>query len=365
MNEMFWAALALISYTYFGYLLWLKLLSKLRPQPIRHDRTTPSVSVVIAAHNEERNLPAKLSDLRSIRYPAPLQIVVVSDGSTDGTNSLVQGAAATVTAVILPKARGKAFALNAGVQAATGEILVFFDARQVVEANALLHLTSYFADEDVGAVSGELELESYAGNPQAGLYWKIEKTVRRLESASGSVVGVTGAIFAMRRSLYVPLPLGTILDDVLTPMQVVRAGKRVVFCSAAKAHDRVFAERGKEFSRKVRTLTGNFQLLQLAPWLLSFSNPILFRFVSHKLLRLLVPWLLAVLLISAGCATGAVYKAALIAQLLFYGLALAGRLAPSTRRFRLVSTAETFTMLNLAAAIAFYNFATRRKDVWV
>jgi hypothetical protein len=178
-------------------------------------------------------------------------------------------------------------------------------------------------------------------------------------------VGVTGAIYAMRRELFVELPEGTILDDVLIPMNVARLGKRVIFQPAALARDRIFNEPGKEFARKVRTLTGNYQLLQLAPWLLTPSNPLFFRFVTHKLMRLALPLFLGMLIVSAACAHGEFYKVALAAQLLFYGLAALGWLSPPARKLRLVAIAETFTMLNVAALFALYNFATGRRKVWI
>lgn len=364
-KELFWIALALTAYTYVGYPFWLKVLAVVRPRPVRCAPIAPTVSIVIAVHNEEGRLPAKLANLERLTYPSPFQVVLISDGSTDQTNAILSSAPDFVHPILLPEAHGKAMALNAGVRAATGEILVFFDARQAVAEDALLELVSYFADDSVGAVSGELHLEDATGAPKVGIYWRIEKLIRRLESDSGSVAGVTGAIFAMRRNLFVELPEGTILDDLFTPMNIVRAGKRVVFCSTAIARDRIFPEPGKEFKRRVRTLTGNYQLFKIAPWLLTPSNPIFFRFVSHKVLRLVVPLLLVLLLISSACAHGAFYKAAFAAQLLFYGLAALGWLSPPTRRFRLVATAETFTMLNIAAVFAFYNFATGRKRVWV
>lgn len=364
-KALFWIALALIAYTYVGYPLWLKLLAMARSRPVRRASVAPSVSIVIAAHNEASRLPAKLENLERLTYPSPFQVVLVSDGSTDETNNILSAAPGFVHPILLPEALGKAMALNAGVRAATGEILVFFDARQVVAEDVLTELVSYFADEKVGAVSGELHLEDATGAPKVGIYWRMEKLIRRLESDSGSVAGVTGAIFAMRRDLFVELPEGTILDDLLTPMNIVRAGKRVVFCSTAIARDRIFPEPGKEFKRRVRTLTGNYQLFKLAPWLLTPSNPIFFRFVSHKVLRLVVPFLLTLLLVSSACSRGAFYKWAFIAQLIFYALAMLGWLSPPMRRFRLVATAETFTMLNIAAVFAFYNFATGRKKVWV
>ena len=197
-----------------------------------------------------------------------------------------------------------------------------------------------------------------------GIYWKIEKIVRRLESNSGSVVGVTGAIYAIRRNLVPEIPQGTILDDVFVPMQVARAGKRVVFQPSAIAHDRLFHEKGKEFSRKVRTLTGNYQLLQLAPWLLTTENPLLFRFISHKLLRLVVPLLMVLMLVASALAGGLFYRTIFWLQIFFYLLAIMGLSSQSIRKLRLVGIASTFLMLNTAAAIAFYNFAIGRKSVW-
>jgi cellulose synthase/poly-beta-1,6-N-acetylglucosamine synthase-like glycosyltransferase len=258
--------------------------------------------------------------------------------------------------------------LNEAVKRATGDILIFQDARQYVELNAVSELVSCFADPAVGAVSGELLLERISGAASSdalGIYWKMEKAVRKLESASGSVVGVTGAIYAIRRELYTEIPAGTILDDVFVPMHVVRMGKRVIFQPSAIARDSLFSEKGKEFSRKVRTLTGNYQLLRLVPWLISPANPLLFRFVSHKLLRLLIPLLLILMLVASGISRGGFYRGIFCLQILFYTLALLGTLSPSTRRFKPVAIANTFVMLNAAAALGLYNFVAGRKRVWL
>ena len=360
MSVLFWLSLAAVIYAYAGYPALLAILARVRRRPLVLRPITPTVSIIIAAHNEAANLPAKLANLAALDYPADrLQIIVASDGSTDGTNALLQSSRTRLTPVLLPVAEGKANALNHAVRVATGEILVFFDVRQTIDPDALTELVSRFGDPAVGAVSGELHLETPEGLPSPdglGIYWKIEKMTRRLESETGSVVGATGAIYAMRRELYVPVPSGLLLDDVLIPMQVARAGRRVLFHPGAIARDRIFQETGKEFSRKVRTLTGNYQLLRLAPWLLSGANPLLFRLISHKLLRLAVPLLLVLLLFAAAAARGAFYKAAFLAQLVFYAIALLGYVAPAARRQRAVSVAYTFTMLNVAAAFAFYNF---------
>lgn len=371
MRLVFWVSLSLIVYAYFGYLLWLRVLLVLRPRKVRTAPFLPTVSIIMAAHNEEANLPAKLRQLGALDFPPErLEIVVASDGSTDRTREILleAAAAAAIRPVFLPNAKGKAAALNAAVRSASGEVLIFFDVRQAIQSDVVLQLCSFLSDPEIGAVSGELLLEDPEGRVAGdalGLYWRIEKAVRRLESQTGSVVGVTGAIYAMRRELFCDLPEGTILDDVLIPMNVARAGKRVVFNPSAIARDRIFSTPGKEFGRKVRTLTGNYQLLVLAPWLISLANPLLFRMISHKILRLAIPFLLLLLLGSSAIAHGTLYRAALIAQLVFYGLATLGWLRPAARRFRVVAVAETFTMLNLAAAMAFCNFVLGRENVWV
>jgi cellulose synthase/poly-beta-1,6-N-acetylglucosamine synthase-like glycosyltransferase len=364
MRLLFWICVAVVGYAYFGYAAWLWLYVRLRSRPILKRPIAPAVSIIIAVRNEEANLPAKLENLRCLDYPmGQLQIVIASDGSTDRTASILRERSVEISSVILDESRGKAVALNEAVRLATGEILVFLDARQAVDEDAISELVACFGDPEIGAVSGELLLEASSADG-LGIYWKIEKVVRKLESASGSVVGVTGAIYAIRRELYVEIPAGTILDDVFVPMNVARMRKRIVFQPSAIARDRLFSEKGKEFSRKVRTLTGNYQLLRLAPWLLSPSNPLLFRFVSHKLLRLLVPLLLLVMLVASAIAEGPFYRAIFWLQVLFYVSATFGMLSPATKKFKPVGIASTFVMLNAAAALAFYNFAAGRKKLW-
>ncbi len=369
MKLLFWLCFATAGYAYFGYAAWLWLVVRLRRRPVLKRPIAPSVSVIIAARNEEANLPAKLENLRGLDYPRDqLQIVIASDGSTDRTVSILREQSSEIVPVILDASNGKARALNEAVKFATGEILVLLDARQSVERNAVSELVSCFADPEVGAVSGELLLETASNIPSSdglGIYWKIEKVVRKLESASGSVVGVTGAIYAIRRELYTEIPAGTVLDDVFVPMNVARMGKRVVFQPSAIARDRLFSEKGKEFSRKVRTLTGNYQLLRLAPWLLSPSNPLLFRFISHKILRLLVPLLLLLMLMASALAGGSFFRAIFWLQVLFYVSAVFGTLIPSVKQFKPVGVASTFVMLNAAAALAFYNFVAGRKRIWL
>lgn len=371
MTLLFWLCLALIIYAYFGYalLLWVAGLVGARPVAVATVTMFPSVTVVIAAHNEEMNLPAKLQNLATLDYPRDrLNVVVASDGSTDRTVELLAPHFPFISTVVLHQSAGKAAALNQAVKNATGEILVFLDVRQRVENNAIAELVTCFADPEIGAVSGELLLSGPSeeeATDALGLYWRIEKFVRKMESLSGSTVGVTGAIYAIRRELYTDMPVGTILDDVFVPMSIVRQGRRVIFQPSAIAHDRLFSQKGKEFSRKVRTLTGNYQLIRLAPWLLTPSNPILFRFISHKLLRLGVPFFLVGLFLASASHGRPFYRIAALLQIVFYLLAIVGSISPSFKTFRPAAIANTFVMLNCAAAVALYNFIVKKEKVWI
>jgi cellulose synthase/poly-beta-1,6-N-acetylglucosamine synthase-like glycosyltransferase len=368
---MFWIAVAFIAYAYLGYPVWLWLRRWWSPRPVRRGKIEPFVSAVLIVKNEEDVIERKLRNLLALEYPAEkLEVVVVSDGSTDGTNRLLQdaGRGGHIQTVVKALSKGKAAGLNDAFKVASGEILLLTDARQEIESGALQRLIENFADPEVGCASGELML----GDPHSGevgkgmgLYWRIEKKIRELESASGSVAGATGAIYCARKALLDRLPEGTILDDVLLPMQVVRKGSRVVFDSEARAWDSPDLGQGREFSRKVRTLSGNYQLLQLAPWLLSSKNPIRFEFISHKLFRLAVPFALLALLVSSLFLTGAFYRVALAGQLAFYcmsGIAGFGLKIGPLSRF--ADAARTFVVLNSAAMVAFIGFVSGRKTAW-
>lgn len=372
MKWAFWMAAALIGYSYLGYPAWLWMRSRWAPRPVRRSHDEPAVSAVLVVRNEEAVVARKLENLLALDYPeAKLEVVAVSDGSDDRTAAILAEFAARgrVRMLIKPAAQGKAAGLNDAVGLANGELLLFTDARQQIEPQALRYLVENFADAEVGAASGELML----GDPGRGetgkgmgMYWRIEKKIRELESASGSVVGATGAIYCMRRSLFKPLPEGTILDDVLLPMQVTHQEGRVIFDSRARAWDSPDLGDGREFARKVRTLSGNYQLLQLAPWLLGPSNPIRFEFISHKLTRLVVPFALVVILIASIVLPQPAYRAALVAQLAFYALSLIAMAGMSIGPLaRIADPARTFVILNCAAAVAFINFVTGRKAAWV
>jgi cellulose synthase/poly-beta-1,6-N-acetylglucosamine synthase-like glycosyltransferase len=361
----------MIAYTYAGYPAWLWLRARWRARPVQKAAHTPYLSIVMVVRNEEAALPAKLHNLLALDYPADrFELVVVSDGSTDRTETLLREHAADprIKVVLNQLSRGKAAGLNDAMAVAGGEVVVFTDARQFIEPGAVRVLVESLADPEVGCVSGELMLGDPARGEAGrgmGLYWRIEKIVRELESQSGSVVGATGALYAVKREMLADVPPETILDDVYIPMQVARQGKRVVFEPGARAWDAADQGRGREFARKVRTLSGNYQLLQLAPWLLTSANPLRFEFVCHKLLRLVVPFALATLLAASIVLSQPVYRLALALQLCVYGLSILAAVHLGRGLLARASDAAfTFVVLNMAAVVAFANFVTGRKAAW-
>lgn len=371
LQALFWIAALVVGWAYLGYPVSLALRARLHPAPpVRKSPSTPSVSVVIVAHNEESRLASKIRNCLEMDYPRDrLEILVASDGSTDGTVPVAEGFAPEgVRVFALPGPRGKAAALGAVVPQARGEVLLLCDARQELERQALGELVANLADPAVGAVSGELHIRSGATSAAQGVgaYWRFEKGVRRLESTVGSTVGATGAIYAVRRRLVPTLDPRTILDDVAIPMHVAQQGFRVVFEPSARAWDEPVEEAGREFRRKVRTLAGNYQLAALNPsLLLPWRNPLFFSFLSHKLARLLVPWCLLLILASSltlALRGSGFFALVLVLEVAFYGLAGIGWLKRSARRRpRLLSIPYALVLLNLAAAAALPDFLFGRQ----
>jgi poly-beta-1,6-N-acetyl-D-glucosamine synthase len=371
MKFLFWSSLSLIFFAYAGYPIWLYFRARFRPRPVRRASIFPSVSILLAVHNEEKYLPAKLHNLAALDYPADhVEVIVVSDGSRDRTNEILAvWENPRRRTVFLPDHRGKANALNHGVAEAKGEIIIFTDARQTIASDALKNLVTNFADHTVGCVSGELILPGQDSGETlegVGLYWRLEKKIRQWESAASSVVGATGALYAARRGLLVPLPPGTILDDVYIPLEIARRGYRVVFEPRALVWESLRSSTRQEFRRKVRTLTGNYQLLQLQPWLLTRGNPMRFQFIGHKALRLLAPFMLLTVLVSALLLQGSTYRLAAVLQLAFYAIGVLPFLRPKSHPFgHLPDAVFAFLLLNAAAVMALVNFLTGRKQVWV
>lgn len=361
---LFWLSALLIFYTYIGYPLLMVIWSRLRAQPVETADISPSVSIVIAAYNEEDRILPRIENLLSSDYPQDkLEIIIVSDGSTDQTVERIESLNnANVKVIPLSENGGKAIAVNHGVAAASGELIVFADVRQRFEAAAIRHLVNQFADEKVGGATGELILMS-AGNDEApegvGLYWKYEKAIRDMESSVDSTVGATGAIYAIRKALYQPLPDGIILDDVLTPMRITQQGYRVVMVREAHAFDTISGSGDEEFARKVRTLAGNYQLMQAAPWINSpRKNRLFFQWISHKVSRLITPFFMIIAVLSAFLAAKPFYIFLGVLQVLAYGIAGSAclKLMRGEKVTGPLNAAASFLMLNITAIVAAYSF---------
>jgi biofilm PGA synthesis N-glycosyltransferase PgaC len=353
-----------VFYAYAGYPLLIAGLARWRENPSLPGRAPESFSVVLAAY-DEAGLEQRIDDLmRSISEASiPAELIVV----LDGPSRVDPSARAGLRLIRLPKRRGKAFAMSVGSAAARNEILVFADARQTWERGALAWLLNAFCDARVGAVSGEVLLAEGDGAAGAvGLYWRYEKWIRRIESQFNSTVGVTGSISAARRSLFEALPEGLVLDDVHWPMKICMRGHRAVFEPRARALDRLPQSARDEFRRKVRTLSGNFQLVQFLPALLiPWRNPLFWQFVSHKLTRLLVPWALLAMFVISAMGNTSLMHLFLGLQCAGYGLALAG-LTRVGRGCRPAAIAGAFLLLNAAAWVAFWVWISGRASrSWV
>ncbi|MCX6552125.1 MAG: glycosyltransferase family 2 protein [Acidobacteria bacterium] len=365
--NLFVFSVAVIVYTIAGYPFVLALLTSLRRRRVDGRRFEPrSVTVLLAVHNGEAWIARKLASLLALDYPRELvHVLVLDDGSTDGTAEVVRRVTdPRVELVTLPHG-GKAQALNAGLARARGEILFFTDVRQPLHPQSLRRLVERFADPRVGVVSGELVI--HAANREestVGLYWKYEKWIRRQQSLLNGMTGATGCIYAMRRELAVPLPPDTLVDDMFLPLSARLRGSRIVFEPGAKAFD-CGTTPAEEFRRKVRTLAGNVQVVRALPRLLWSSNGISFHFVSHKLARLVLPYAILLMGLSSLLLPSPGRAVMLAVQGLSCLLAVVDlRVPPSWRVKRVSSSARTFLVLVAAALCAPPASLLGRAAVW-
>jgi poly-beta-1,6-N-acetyl-D-glucosamine synthase len=371
LSVIFWAGTLVVVYTFVIYPFMIALVARFWQRPITGTGPQASgFSMIMSVRNEQPHMERRLRELTGILEASavPAEILIICDGSTDDTAAIAHSASrANVRIVEWLVNQGKAAALNHAVSLAQHEILILADARQTWAENAAQHLLECFRDWRVGAVSGQLILKTTDGNlAGVGLYWRFEKWLRGKEAEVHSQIGVTGAICAVRRELFRPLPLGIILDDVYWPMQVVMQGRRVVYQPNAIAFDELPARSTDELRRKVRTLVGNFQLLSACPQLLlPWHNPLVWQFVSHKLLRLAAPWALLVTLLSAGLISSGLYRWAFLFLVVNLATGMLGLATPLGRRHRLFSTAGSFLLLQFAAWLAFwYWMFGRSHSVW-
>ena len=370
-EAVFWISLFGLFYIYAGYPILVRGLARLIPlrraiaeiSSLDPDDPASRVSVVIASSNDGEVLRTKIVQLLNSPQSGFIrEILMGSDGSTDNTAELVRGIGdSRIRLFEFAERRGKPAVLNDLLPECRSEIVVLCDARQILSDEAIPAMLANFADPQVGVVSGELvfRAESLEGSTAArgiGAYWRYEKSIRKAEARFRSVPGATGALYAIRKALFVRIPESTLLDDVVIPMQAITQGYRCVFEPRAIAWDTPSETLGRESVRKRRTIAGAAQLIAMHPsWLLPWKNPIWLEFVSHKLLRLASPFLLLVVLITNYqlASTHLLYGVLQILHVAFYYCALAGwmcqRIGQPSVLFGLQLTFMTLNLTTLAA----------------
>ncbi len=377
----FWLCLFLVAYTYFLYPVLLffaysfvQLVRDWRYLTGRGNRRVsalpteelPPVSLVIAACNEQGRLPGKIANLRQLDYPPEkLEVLFISDGSTDGTNEILRSLRdANIQTVFLPVRMGKPTALNQGVEKARHDILIFSDAATLFAPDAVKNLVRHFSDPKVGVVCGALKFE---GNPESqqteGVYWKYESMLRLMEVRLGATLTASGAIYALRRQCYRPLAADTIIEDFAVPMNARKLGYRVLYDPEAVGTEFAAPSIAGEFTRRVRLAVGSFRSLgQFAR--IRLDGFTLVAFVSHKLLRWIVPFLLIGLLVSNSLLWNSLaYRVAFAGQLFFYLWAGGGFIFQDRlRRVRYALVGYFLLAMHFAFLVGFLRFLTGRGE---
>jgi cellulose synthase/poly-beta-1,6-N-acetylglucosamine synthase-like glycosyltransferase len=328
----------------------------------------PTVSIIMAVHNGANHLGAKLEVLTAFDYPRDrVQIIVVSDGSTDETEAIVERFKAAPVTLLKVARGGKAAALNHALAVASGEILFLTDVRQPLNRLALSHLVANFADPSVGAATGELKLlpGEDGEHKDMDLYWRYEVVARKRHSDIDSLFTTTGCIYALRRTLAEPIPPDTLTDDATLALRAFFRGYRVIFDPEAIAYDYP-AVAGTEFRRRFRTLAGLWQLHARMPQIFTRRNRMRFHFLSHKFSRLVLPWALMLFAGATIALPASRFRTSLLAvEVAFVLLAVANRLVPKGFPLkRLSSPAQTFLVMNVAALAAVAVFFVPATRLW-
>jgi cellulose synthase/poly-beta-1,6-N-acetylglucosamine synthase-like glycosyltransferase len=362
-------ATALVLYVIVGYPLLLVRWRRFAPPIRKAIDFAPRVTVVLAVYNGAQFLHRKLENILALNYPPGLlEVVVVSDGSTDATEEIARSFASWGVSLFVVPHGGKAVSLNEAMKHATGEILLFVDVRQTLDRDALKHLVANFADPTVGAVTGELRFlhsQRIGEASDIDVYWRYELWARQQQSRIDSIFNATGCIYAMRHSLAKAIPPDTLCDDAMIPLQVFLAGYRVIFDPEAVAFD--YGQiAGGEFRRKLRTLAGVWQVWARLPVLFSRKNRMRFHFLPHKFGRLLLPWLLlmgftSTLLMPAGWFRSSLLTLATLTVL----ISLLDMLLPRNFFLRRVSSPiRSFLVLNLASLLSVAVFIIPPEMFW-
>jgi cellulose synthase/poly-beta-1,6-N-acetylglucosamine synthase-like glycosyltransferase len=359
---LFWAGIVQCGWSFVFYPMIIQFLAHIKScdqgNPSVRQTGLPPITIIIAANNEESRICARIKNLLQCDYPSSLlEILVVSDGSSDNTVGKVESLQLENLRVLaFPEKSGKPVCINAAVKEASGDWLIFADSRQNFAPDALQVLSRHFSNSSVAAISGQLFPNASEGGTAQGIdfYWKMEKSLRYAESQVDSCIGCTGAIYALRKEFFQPIPQDTLLDDVIIPLQATHNGKRILFEPDAKAFDPQRLDPAVEKLRKARTLAGNFQMLFRYPgWLFPWQNRLWWKIFSHKYSRLLTPVSLMFALIGSWLSRDATpYQFFLGIQLFFYGLAIIGILCRGIR-FPLFAIPAGFLFLSVMVVRGF------------
>jgi cellulose synthase/poly-beta-1,6-N-acetylglucosamine synthase-like glycosyltransferase len=373
----FWSCVALVVYAYALYPVVIWVVSRVfgraahRPDPLSDD-ALPTVSLLIAAYNEESVIGERLENALSADYPADkMRIIVASDGSSDRTAEIASSFSHRGVRVLdYKQRRGKASVLNAAISEVDSELVMLSDANTNIDPAAARYLISWFQDPEVGVVCGRLVLVDPATGKNAdGMYWKYETFLKKCEARLGALLGSNGAIYAMRRPLYVPIRSDTIVDDFVIPLLArLNSGCRIVYDKDAVATEESAESVGAEFRRRTRIGAGGFQAISMLRRLL---NPlwgwVSFVFLSHKVLRWTCPFaMIGALLASAALSQQPLYLALFLLQVAFYAAsALAGYLPGRGPLGKLIRLSSMFSSMNLALLFGFWRWLRgSQKAAW-
>jgi cellulose synthase/poly-beta-1,6-N-acetylglucosamine synthase-like glycosyltransferase len=369
----FWLCAVLLLYVYAGYPFVLSLIASVFPKQTSTPNHWPTLSVLIAAYNEEDSIGRKVEQTLALDYPKDkLEILVLSDGSTDRTDTIVQSFANyPVRLIRINSRKGKTHAQNEGVRAARGEILVFSDATTVYERRALRYLTANYSDPTVGAVSGRYEYCDPTGASPTGqgqmTFWSYENNIKMWQSRIKSVSGCCGCIYSLRRELYTTLP-SDVISDLTQALCVIRQGYRVVFEDRALAFEETTTSTSDELRMRVRVVTRGIRGILsipelLAPWKYPWIS---FQLISHKVLRWMVPFLLVLLFASSALFLNVPsFRIVLSLQILFYMVAAAAALLPLQKVWKPLNMPLYFCTLNIAALVGVLGlFRGKRYVLW-
>jgi biofilm PGA synthesis N-glycosyltransferase PgaC len=379
MIAIFWICVFIIFYTYVGYGILLYLLVKIRQaikgeRPVNNNlKNLPSVTLIIAAYNEEHIIDKKIKNTLTLNYPADkIKYLFITDGSTDGTPNEV-AKYDRIKLMHSPERSGKINAVHRAMKEVTTEVAIFTDANTFLNKEALINIARHYKDERVGAVSGEKRVEitdvsdATAGE---GFYWKYESALKKLDSQLFSVVGAAGELFSIRTRLYEPVPADTILDDFMISLLIAAKGYRIVYEPDAFALESSSANTLEELKRKVRIAAGGIQsILRLRTLLNPFKFPVLsFQYISHRVLRwtitplcMIIAFILNFVILFYSPAY--VYKLMYLAQLLIYTAALFGWLFERKEiKVKVLFIPFYFCMMNYAVLAGIVKFASNKQS---